>query len=79
MSCWCCAFCFHSTYLCAALPIELPVSGGDNSCANPRGCNGRGLSSDSGLDAGSASRVEGCSAAEKEVGRGEARSAPVCQ
>lgn len=44
--------------------------------ARPLGWRGRGLSKESGLEAGSAMRGEACSAAENEVGRGEGRSEP---
>lgn len=41
--------------------------------ARPLGCRGSGLSKESGREAGSAMRGEDCSAAEKDVGRGEGR------
>lgn len=45
--------------------------------ASPLGCRGKGLSKDNGLLTGSTNRGEACSAAEKEVGRGEG-SSEVC-
>jgi hypothetical protein len=42
--------------------------------ASPFGCRGTGLSRESGLEARSARRGEGCSAAEEDVGLGEGRS-----
>lgn len=46
--------------------------------ASPLGCRGNGLSRESGREAGSAMRGEACSAAEKEVGRGEGCSEVLC-
>lgn len=42
--------------------------------ASPLGCRGRGLSKDSGREAGSTRRGEACWAVGNEVGRGEGRS-----
>jgi len=67
----------QSTYL-SRFPTDSSVSGGVRMYASPLGCRGSGLSNDSGLLTGSASRGEACSAAEKEVGRGEGSSEPCC-
>jgi hypothetical protein len=66
-----------STYL-SRFPTDSCVSGGVRMYASPLGCLGRGLSNDSGLLTGSASRGEACSAIEKELGRGEGSSEPYC-
>jgi hypothetical protein len=66
-----------STYL-SRFPTDSSVSGGVRMYASPLGCRGSGLSKDSGLLTGSASRGEACSAAEKDVGRGEGSKEPCC-
>jgi len=66
-----CAYSSVLSYLSPCLPTYSSVKGGDSSCASPLGCGGSGLSRDSGLDAGSASRGDALSAREKDAALGE--------